>query len=65
MWRLVMASTVRRKDRAQQDIAGAVGDVVIATALVGAQDRQLVGGAERDDRLAWVDALMLPAPDRS
>jgi hypothetical protein len=52
-------------DRAQQDVARVDGQVVVAAALVGAQDRQLVVGAERDDRLAWVDALVLCGTDRT
>jgi hypothetical protein len=55
----------RGEDGAQQDVAGAVGQVVVAAALVGAQDRQLVGGAERDDRLSGVDARVLAGADRA
>jgi hypothetical protein len=39
--------------------------VVVAAPLIGAQDRQLVVGVERDDRLAWVDALVLCGTDRT
>jgi hypothetical protein len=49
----------------QQQIARVVGQVVVATALVGAQDAQLVAGAERDHRLARVDARVLACADRS
>jgi hypothetical protein len=39
--------------------------VVVAACLVGAQDGQLVVGAERDDRLAGMDPRVLAGTDRS
>jgi hypothetical protein len=55
----------RCQDRAQQDVAGAVGQVVVAFALIGPQDRQLVRGAEHDDRLSRVDSRMVSGADRA
>jgi hypothetical protein len=63
--RLVCAACERGEDCSQQQVSGAVGEVVIAAALIGAQDGQLVVGAERDDRLAGVDAGVLVGADGS
>jgi hypothetical protein len=48
------------EDGAQQQVTAGVWEVVVAAALVGAQDGHLVGGTERDDRLAGMDARLLP-----
>jgi hypothetical protein len=60
---LECASHDRGEDCAQQHIARGVGEVVVAATLVGAQDGQLVVGADGDDRLAGMDAGMLAGPD--
>ena len=41
---------------AQDEVSRVGGEVVVAAVLVGEQCCQLVGGAERDDRLGGVDA---------
>jgi hypothetical protein len=53
------APPYRRQDRPQQRIARRLRQVVVAAALVGPQDGQLVAGAERDDRLARIDPRVL------
>jgi hypothetical protein len=62
---LVRASHDRCEDRAQQQVAGAHWEVVVAAALAGAQRRELVSGAERDDRQPGMDSWVLACPQRS
>jgi hypothetical protein len=66
--RLVTVSSVRRvsvPSTAQQQVPAAVCKVVIAAALIGPQNRQLVVGSERDNGLARMDAGVLIAADSS
>jgi hypothetical protein len=61
---LQRASHDRLQDGAQQQVAGVVWEVVVAAALVGPQDGQLVGGADGDDCQSGVDSRVLAGPHR-